>query len=205
MEGCPFTGHTGWVNSVAFSHDGQRIVSCSLRDGTIRVWNTTKGAMDDSPFIGHTTTSFIHSVAFSQDGQKIISSFSDGTIRVCLLATLIRSRLSHSRRMGNRSPQVLLMAQFICGTPRRERLRATHLLGTPVWSDPSHSRRTDSGSSLARMIAQFVCGTPRQGQWWEAHLLGTLVGSDLLHSRRMGSGSFLARTITQFVCGTLGT
>ena len=36
IEGSPSTGHTGPVNSVAFSHDGQRIVSGS-DDGTIRV------------------------------------------------------------------------------------------------------------------------------------------------------------------------
>ncbi len=34
----PFTGHTSWVKSVAFSPDGHRIVSGSS-DGTIRVWN----------------------------------------------------------------------------------------------------------------------------------------------------------------------
>jgi hypothetical protein len=38
MEGSPFTGHTNSVNSVAFSPDGNRIVSGS-DDGTIRLWN----------------------------------------------------------------------------------------------------------------------------------------------------------------------
>ena len=41
----PFTGHTFWVNSVAFSPDGQYIVSGSS-DQTIRVSNVTKWVVE---------------------------------------------------------------------------------------------------------------------------------------------------------------
>ena len=68
-----------WISSVAFSPDGQRIVSGSA-DHTIRVWNATTGAMEGSPFTGHTGS--VNSVAFSQDEQRIVSGSDDGTIRV---------------------------------------------------------------------------------------------------------------------------
>ncbi|KAF8812687.1 WD40 repeat-like protein [Phlegmacium glaucopus] len=67
------------IFSVTFSQDGQRIVSGS-QDNTVCVWNATTGAMEGSPFTGHTDD--VYSVAFSQDGQWIVSGSTDRTIRV---------------------------------------------------------------------------------------------------------------------------
>jgi WD40 repeat protein len=75
----PFTGHTDWIWSVAFSPDGQHIVSGS-GDGTIRVWDAMAGATAAGPFTGHTDQ--VNSVAFSPDGQHVVSGSSDRTIRV---------------------------------------------------------------------------------------------------------------------------
>jgi WD40 repeat protein len=36
------TGHTGWVQSVAFSRDGTRVVSGS-RDNLVKIWNVETG------------------------------------------------------------------------------------------------------------------------------------------------------------------
>ena len=72
--------HAKWgINSVAFSQDGQQIVSGS-RDCTICVWNATTGAMEGVPLTGH--TDWVNSVAFSQDGQWIVSGVGDFTICV---------------------------------------------------------------------------------------------------------------------------
>jgi WD40 repeat protein len=50
----PFTGHTGSsLRSVAFSPDGQHIVSGS-DEKIICVWNATTGEMVAGPFTGHT-------------------------------------------------------------------------------------------------------------------------------------------------------
>ena len=67
----PFTGHTDWIKSVAFSPDGQNIVSGSS-DRTIRVWNAMTGESSGRP-IHWTHILGPGSVAFSPDGQHIVS------------------------------------------------------------------------------------------------------------------------------------
>ena len=78
LESRTLRGHLGTVFSVAFSPDGQRIVTGS-RDQTAKVWEaatgkellTLKGQRGD-----------IESVAFSPDGQRIVTGSSDQTAKV---------------------------------------------------------------------------------------------------------------------------
>ena len=72
------------IQSVAFSQDGQRIVSGSS-GGAICVWNATTGAMERSLFQGDGYS--IGSVAFSQDGERIVSGSKNGAICVWNTAT----------------------------------------------------------------------------------------------------------------------
>ena len=97
MEGSLFTEYTDWVRSVKFSQDGKlsgllgfgktlirdgstcllqsfaisqdgkRIVS-GFSDCTIRVWNTKTGAMEGSPFTGHTDWISVGKVAAQDIG-----------------------------------------------------------------------------------------------------------------------------------------
>src|SRR5207248_2893166 len=60
-------GHTGWVTSVAFSPDGQRLASASW-DQTVKVWDATTGQVVRT-FKGHTGQ--VLSVAFSPDGRRL--------------------------------------------------------------------------------------------------------------------------------------
>lgn len=71
-------GHTGFITSVAFSPDGQTLVSGS-EDKTVRLWNVQSGEMIGYPLIKH--TGFVSSVAFSPDGQTIVSGSQDKTIQ----------------------------------------------------------------------------------------------------------------------------
>src|SRR6476469_9417247 len=71
-------GHTNYVFSVAFSPDGQTIVSGS-EDKTIRLWKLD-GTRLGNPFTGHDGR--VNSVAFSPDGQTIVSGSEDKTIRL---------------------------------------------------------------------------------------------------------------------------
>jgi WD40 repeat protein/serine/threonine protein kinase len=71
-------GHDGNVNSVAFSPDGSRIVSCG-DDQTIKVWETKSGA-EVMTLHGH--KSRITSVAFSPDGRRIVSGSMGHTLKI---------------------------------------------------------------------------------------------------------------------------
>ncbi|KAL0952391.1 hypothetical protein HGRIS_006667 [Hohenbuehelia grisea] len=75
-------GHTNWVQSVAFSADGTRVVSCSY-DCTIRCWDCSSGRQcllipwDVHPSRRHPTV-----LKFSTDGTHIIAGSPLGTIRI---------------------------------------------------------------------------------------------------------------------------
>jgi WD40 repeat protein len=73
-------GHSDMVTALAFSRDGQFLVSGS-EDKTIMVWNFTAGAQQpDYVLKGHHR--MVSSVAFSPDAKLVVSTSDDGTMRV---------------------------------------------------------------------------------------------------------------------------
>jgi hypothetical protein len=71
-------GHTGGVNSAAFSPDGQRVVTAS-RDRTTRLWGAADGALL-ATLDGH--TDWVLSTAFSPDGLRVVTASRDRTARL---------------------------------------------------------------------------------------------------------------------------
>ncbi|MFE7491064.1 trypsin-like peptidase domain-containing protein, partial [Kitasatospora sp. NPDC057541] len=76
------TGHTGAVNSVAFSQDGT--LATGSDDGTVRLWEATT-ATATALLTGHTGA--VNSVAFSPDGRTLATGSIDGTARLWDTAT----------------------------------------------------------------------------------------------------------------------
>ena len=80
------TGHTGPVNSVAFSPDGTTLATRSDGDdGTVRLWDVATHRQIGGPLTGHAGP--VTSVAFSPDGTTLASGDDDGTVRLWDVAT----------------------------------------------------------------------------------------------------------------------
>jgi WD40 repeat protein/ABC-type transport system substrate-binding protein len=76
----PLTGHTGPVNTAAFSPDGKEVLTAS-EDGTARVWNFTTGQtrlLLKGPNPADSNTLAI----YSPDGQTILTAYGSGGVRL---------------------------------------------------------------------------------------------------------------------------
>ena len=125
-----FSKHSADVWSVAFSPDGQTIVSGS-EDQTVRLWSLD-GAPIGAPFQGH--SSDVTSVAFSPDGQTIVSGSWDHMVRLWSLdgAPIGAPFQGHSRQVTSVafSPD----GQMIVSGSEDRTVRLWSLDGSPIGS-----------------------------------------------------------------------
>ena len=89
-------GHPAQIASVAFSPNGQYVLSGSY-DKTIKLWETATGR-EIRTFKGH--SDLVNSVAFSPDGRYLISGSKDGTIRLWEVETGKQVRTWHGHEAG---------------------------------------------------------------------------------------------------------
>ena len=72
-----FTGHTNWIDSVAFSRNGTQVLASSY--ATTRLWDVKSGK-ELRAFAAQTDV--IHAAAFSRDGKRILIGGQNGSLRV---------------------------------------------------------------------------------------------------------------------------
>ena len=90
-------GHSGDVSSVAFSPDGQYVLTVSRQDGTARVWDRSGGdplyvlgtrraglnsATLNEPPGPRQYTDDVVAASFSSDGKLVVTAHGDGNARV---------------------------------------------------------------------------------------------------------------------------
>ncbi|HWF87327.1 MAG TPA: hypothetical protein VN659_00785 [Pyrinomonadaceae bacterium] len=96
-------GHTGDINSIAFSPDGRFVVTGSA-DGTARVWEAASGK-SVGELRGHSKS--VNSASFSPDGKFIVTASDDATVRLW-----DATRFALVRNIGGMYPGVVSSAKY---------------------------------------------------------------------------------------------
>jgi WD40 repeat protein len=109
-------GHTGWVNSVAFSpaSPGGALLASGSDDNTVRLWRVSDGQHLRTLEV---YTASVYGVAFSPDGTLLAAGADDGTVRLWRTSyTLAGTGGQHSRTLTGHTRPVLSVAFSPDGT-----------------------------------------------------------------------------------------
>jgi len=80
-------GHDNWVVALAFSADGQRLIS-GAGDSTARVWDVKTGnEVGRLRFTGSST--YVHSVGFSCDGKRVLAAVEGGQLIIARAPAMV--------------------------------------------------------------------------------------------------------------------
>jgi WD40 repeat protein len=97
QEESTLQSHARALESVAFSPDGARLVSASLRDGTIKLWDTHTGQVLRTVKLDRN----LSCLAVSPNGTRLASASSDGMVKLWDPATGqgLRTLKAHTRKV----------------------------------------------------------------------------------------------------------
>jgi WD40 repeat protein len=102
-DGVKLEGHSGDINSVAFSPDGRFVVTASA-DGTARVWDAATGKTIGE-LRGHSKS--VNSASFSPDGKFIVTASDDASVRLW-----DANHFSLVRNIGSAYPRAVSSAEY---------------------------------------------------------------------------------------------
>jgi WD40 repeat protein len=102
-DGVKLEGHTGDINSVAFSPDGRFVVTASA-DGTARVWDAATGKTV-AELRGHSKS--VNTASFSPDGKFIVTASDDATVRLW-----DANNFAFVRNIGSSYPRAVSSAEY---------------------------------------------------------------------------------------------
>ncbi len=178
------TGHVSWVPGLAFTANGQRLVS-SGADQTVRIWDlaarTETGAL-------HGHLSEVYCVAVSPDGHTLVSGCKDGT-----LFEWDARRIEHKQRFET-LPIAVTAVEFL---PDGAGLLSVNTDGTVSLWETKTLREAESVAALGRDVdrllissdgSRVIAGT-RRGELrildWATRLVVATVGEGRGRDRRM--------------------
>lgn len=179
-------GHSNSVNSVAFSPDGNRVLSGSF-DTTVKLWDAATGGLIRT-FMGH--SSLVNSVAFSADGTRIVSGSTDQTIKVWDATTgrVLRTLSGHTSDVLSVafSPDG---ARVASGSKDRTVKLWNAATGALIRTIEGHSSTVNSVTFSPDGTQILSAGDDQAVKLWSV-ATGALVRSFLGHSAGVGSVAF---------------
>ena len=94
-----FTAHTGKLNHLQWSRNGERLASCGA-DGFVKIWNTGDWSLSNT-FSGH--SGIVDEVAWHPDSERIASAGIDGVVNIWRVSHRKQhfELDSHAAEMGN--------------------------------------------------------------------------------------------------------
>jgi len=177
-----FYGHSGAVNSVSFSPDGQIIASASS-DGTMKLWRLDGTLM--KTLQGHQRE--VNCVSFSPNSQMIASASNGGTVKLwCLDGTLVSTFLDQG--YGFISVSFSPDSQMIAAASYDHTVKLLGLDGTLVQTLEGHNRGVScvSFSPDGQMIASASHDHTIKLWYLDGNLVQTIEG----HNRGVSGVSF---------------